>query len=409
MVARVLWWRLRGSLWFVPALLVAGAAGLAVGLVELGAAYDVPLEVHWPRIFGVGAEGSRSLLSAIATAMLTVAGTTFSVTLAVLSLAASQYSPRVLHTFMSDRPTQFVLGFFVAAFAYCLLVLRTIQSGPDGFVPSLAVLGGIVLAFIAVGLLVFFIHHLATSIQASMILARVAGATGEAIETLFPDEIGESVDESAQDGLGHAGTWTAVPAAGTGYIVSVDGDGLLAFAREARRVVRMDLAVGDFAIAGQPIASLQGGAPAGDEACRRLNGCYSFDRQRTIEQDAAFGIQQIVDIGLRALSPGINDQSTAILCIDRLSELLVRLARRRIETPCRRDGDVLRVIARGPTFAGLARLAFRDLRENGADKPAVAERLLLALERVRRETTNRYRQAVLAEEAQRIRDAASGR
>jgi uncharacterized membrane protein len=404
---RALWWRIRAGLWFVPTVLVGAATLLAAALVEASAAWDLGLQERMPRLFGVGAEGARGLLTAIATSMLTVAATVFSITLAVLSLAASQYSPRVLRSFMADRPTQVVLGVFVAVFAYCLVVLRTIRAGDEPFVPSLAVLGGIVLAFAAIGLLVYFIHHLATSIEASTILARVTRGTREAVEALFPDELGEEAGEPAEDGDAQAiGAWSGVPARETGYIVSLDSAALLAFARKRGRVVKMALAIGDFALEGQPLAHLEGSEAVDEDACAGLNRCYSFDRQRSIEQDAAFGVQQIVDVGLKALSSGINDQSTALLCIDRLSEVLVRVARRRIENPWRRDDTALRVIAVGPTFAGLLRLAFADLCDAGAGKPVVLERMLAALERIAAATGNPRRRSLLAQEAQRVAECA---
>lgn len=400
---RTLWWRVRGSLWFLPALLICGAALLAFALVELSALHDLGLQRRLPRLFGVGAEGSRGLLSAIATAMLTVAGTVFSITLAVLSLAASQYSPRVVRAFMGDRPTQVVLGVFVAVFVYCLVVLRTIRAGDQEFVPSLAVMGGIVLALVAVGFLVFFIHHLASSIEPSSILQRVASGTDAAVEGLFPEDLGQASEEEAQDAAAlRVRAWAPVPAAQAGYIVSLDNAALLAFARERERVVRMELAVGDYAVQGQPLAWLEGAAEPGAKARAALNACYSFDRQRTIEQDAAFGLQQMVDVALRALSPGVNDQSTAVLCIDRLTSVLVRLARRRIETPYRRDGQALRVIAVGPSFAGLVRLAFADLRESGAGKPAVLDRLLWSLEQIAAATASGPRRKALAEELEQV-------
>lgn len=398
---RALWWRLRSGLWLVPGLLVIGATLLALGLIELGSWHDLELERRWPRLFGAGAQGSRSLLSAIATTMLTVAGTVFSITLAVLSLAASQYSPRVIRTFMDDRPTQIVLGVFVGVFAYCLVVLRTIRDGEEPMVPSLAVLGAIVLAFVAVGFLVFFIHHLASSIEAPSILQRVGRGTDAAVEDLFPEDLGDEVDEAAAE-QPRVDVWAPVAALENGYIVSVDNDALLAVARDEGRIVRMAIAIGDYALAGQPLAWLEGDGEAGEGATRALNACYSFDRQRTIEQDAAYGLQQMVDIALRALSPGINDQSTALMCIDRMTEVLVRLARRRIENRCRRDGEALRVIAVGPTFSGLLALAFADLREAGAAKPAVLGRLLWSLERIGASTGNACRRKALAGEAARV-------
>jgi uncharacterized membrane protein len=404
---RAVWWRVSGSLWFVPAVMVLGATLLAVLLVELDGSLQVELSGRWPRLFGTGAEGAREMLSAIAGSMITVAGVVFSVTVVSLSLASQQYSPRVLRSFMADRPTQAVLGVFVGVFAYCLVVLRTIRGGDEAFVAPFAVLGGMVLALVAIGFLVFFIHHLAASIQASSILVRVRGGTLAAVADLFPDNLGEEADEVAEEADAAAiDAWTPVEARASGYVVSVDSGALLAFAAREGRVVRMLAGVGDFVIAAQPIAALAGRDKVDETQARALNGCYSLDSQRTIEQDAAFGLQQMVDIGLKALSPGINDPATAILAIDRVTEVLVLLAARRIERPCRRDDKALRVIARGPTFAGLVELAYSGLREHGAGHYPVLMRLLWSIERVAAATRNRHRLAVLATEAERIADCA---
>src|SRR5690606_28160873 len=142
--------------------------------------------------------------TSIATSMITVAGVVFSVTIVALSLTASQYSPRVLRTFTSDRPTQLVLGVFVSIFVYCLVVLRTIRGGDDnGFVPSLAVMGGLCLSLVGIAFLVYFIHHLATSIQAASIVSRVVGATLAAIDELFPENLGAPADEEEAESIMH--------------------------------------------------------------------------------------------------------------------------------------------------------------------------------------------------------------
>jgi uncharacterized membrane protein len=326
------------------------------------------------------------MLAAIAGSMITVAGVVFSVTLVALSLAASQYSPRVLRTFMGDRPTQVVLGVFVGIFAYCLVVLRTVRGGEENaFVPSIAVLGGIARGAVTAvdGL---FPEELGAPAQPGPVPVEVgAGAAGE-------DEDGGTV----------AGPWTGVPAAATGYVVSIDSEGLLAFARSSGRVLRMEVGIGEYAICGQAIASLAGSEALGDEDAARLNRCYAVDQQRTIEQDAGFGLQQIVDIALKALSPGINDQTTAIMCIDHLTGILVRLARRRIETPYRRDGGSLRVIAIGPSFASLVTLVYRELRNAADRKRAILARLVWSIERVAADTADAGRRRVLAVQAEAI-------
>jgi uncharacterized membrane protein len=406
---RALWWRVSGSLWFVPSIMVLAAVAAAAALIEAEGAFGADLARNWPRLFGAGAEGSREMLSAIATSMITVAGVVFSVTLVALSLAASQYTPRVLRTFMNDRPTQVVLGAFVGVFAYCLVVLRTIRTGEeDYFVPSLAVLGGIALAFIAVGFLVFFIHHLATAIEVSTIVSRVAAGTLRTIAEMYPDECGLSPDDEvrASREAERTGEWTPVMSSASGYVVSVDYDELARYAARHGRAVRMERAIGDFVICGQPIASLSGREPADAAAARELNALYSTDRERTLEQDAAFGIQQIVDIALRALSPGVNDQSTAVMCIDRLSEILVRLARRRVGPFVRRESGGLAVVVAGPDFADLVGLCLDSIRTSAGGKRPVLLRLVSGLERAASAVQGGERAAVLRAQVEAIVETA---
>jgi uncharacterized membrane protein len=227
---------------------------------------------------------------------------------------------------------------------------------------------------------VYFIHHVAVAIQVSSILERIAGDTRGAIDQLFPEPLGEGEDEAREESFA-AREWRALPALRSGYIVTVDSDALLDFARRRGAVLRMELAVGEFAVESQPLASLAGSEAhdAGrDGDAAALDRLYAFGTERSVDQDAAFGIQQIVDVATRALSPGVNDPSTASMCADHLGALLVRLARRRIPGPLRTDGGELRVIARGPTFETLAALAFDELARDARGKPDVLRSLLNA-------------------------------
>lgn len=406
---RTLWWRVVGSLWLLPSLMVVGAILLAIGLIEAEGLSDTSLSERWPRLFGSGADGARGMLTAIASSMITVAGTVFSVTIVALSLAASQYSPRVLRAFTSDRLTQVVLGVFVGIFVYCLVVLRTIRGAEEfEFVPSLAVMGGLVLALVGIAFLVFFIHHLAQSIQASSIVSRVAAATNATIEELFPDDVGCPTDPAAESSSGRPDEWTAVAASATGYVIHVNSKGLLAFARHVDRVVRMRVGIGDFVIDGQVLAEVEGAEPIDAAFQRQLNANYSVDVQRTITQDAAYGIQQLVDIACKALSPAMNDASTAGLCIDRLTEILVRLARRRIESPRRVENGRLRVIALGPSFDSLVDVAYVTLCTEARASHATVMRLLWSLEQVAGATERPGRRAALVRPLERIVCEAEG-
>ena len=352
----------------MPTLIVLGGVVLAVALIEADAWLGRErLMERWPRLFGAGAEGSRGLLAAIASSMITVAGVTFSITIVALALASSQYTSRILRNFMRDRTNQTVLGVFVGVFAYCLVVLRTIRGGDEGaFVPALAVLGALLLAFVAIGFLISFIHHIAASIQATTIIAAVAAETFEAVDRLFPTEVGDAATErtpAAQDGELSRQAWVTIPARTTGYIQGIDADALFAVARERNVIVRMERGIGEFVIDGSPLAATAG-EPLDDDALRKVYAAYSVDIHRTVDQDAAYGIRQIVDVALKALSPGINDTTTAINCIDFLGAILARLAQRSIDTPYRSDGGQVRVVTRGPTFPSLLAEAFDQIRQN---------------------------------------------
>lgn len=374
------WDELRSSLWFIPTLIVTGSVILAVGLIEVDLVSDRgQLAERWPRLFGAGAEGSRGLLSAIAGSMITVAGVTFSITVVAITLASSQYTSRILRNFMRDRANQAVLGVFVGVFAYCLVVLRTIRSDEEiAFVPSVAVLVALLLAFVAIGFLIFFIHHITASLQATSIVGSATAETLRAVDRLYPDQLAgtERVRGESEAALA-APVWTAIAAPKTGYIQGVDTDALLGLAREKDVVVRMEKGVGEFVIEACPLVSVSGEALS-DESIGRLHAAYSVGRHRTVHQDVSYGMQQIVDVALKALSPGINDTTTAINCVDYLGSILARLATRRVDAPSHFEHGRLRVIGRGPTFPELLGVAFDQIRQNAEGNVAVLARLLQA-------------------------------
>ena len=231
-----LWSNLRGSFWFLPSLIVAGSIAVALALIQVDTAGGQQWMSRWPRLFGASAAGARGVLSTIAGSMMTVVGVTFSMVLVTLALASSQYTSRILRDFMRDRVTQVVLGIFAGIFTYCLIVLRTIRGGDSaGFIPSLAVTFGVVLAISGIGALIFFIHHIAASIQASSIIASVAEETLAAIDRLFPQKFGQTPvdDDEDQSPLPlPERNWQAIPARVNGYIQSVDNATLLRLARE---------------------------------------------------------------------------------------------------------------------------------------------------------------------------------
>ena len=399
------WWQvMRASFWFVPSVIVFGAVALATVLIGVDATVGLPVVERWPLLFGAGADGSRGLLAAVAGSMITVAGVVFSITIVALSLTSSQYTSRVLQNFMRDRNNQVVLGVFLGVFAYCLVVLRVIRGGDEGaFVPSLAVLGGLILAFVGIGYLIFFIHYISTSIQSSSIIAAAAEETIAAIDHLFPQKLGDDGEEDADGDVaaplpGQA--WLAVAAQKTGYIESVDGDALLALARQRGTILRMEHGIGEFVVEGTPLISMANPGRSGDETTDEFNAVYVISRRRTVEQDASFGIRQLVDVALKALSPGVNDTTTAVMCVDYLTAILTRLAQRNIPSSHRYVGGELRLIVIGPTFAGLVAAAFDQIRVSATGNVDIMLRMLGAIRTIARSTSSPSRRRALRDQLQ---------
>ncbi|MDQ2686925.1 MAG: DUF2254 domain-containing protein [Armatimonadota bacterium] len=381
------WETLRGSYWFVPALMTAGAFALSFTLLSL----DQRLHVHsltgFAWIYAGSAAGARSVLSTVASSIITVAGTTFSITIAALSLASSQFGPRLLRGFLRDTGNQVVLGTFIGTFVYCLLVLRTIR-GMDNevFVPNLAVTGGVILALASVGVLIYFINHVSASIQASNVIASVSGELNEAIDRLYPTRIGKEYEDIEQtldgpEALSDGGR--EIIAESSGYVQILDESRLMELAREADGVLEVARRPGTFVTEGAVLARLRADRPPPEDFRRNVNKAFVLGPHRTMTQDAGFGVDQLVEVAIRALSPGINDPFTAVTCLDRLGAGLARLATRRMPSARRYDDDgALRVVAEPLLFPEMVDASFDQIRQYGSDSYLVTLRLLETLEAV---------------------------
>lgn len=373
------WDRLRSSFWFIPSLMAACAIGLALGTVTL----DEAVTDQWLRsqgwIYTGGPAGASAVLSSIAGSMITIAGVVFSMTLVALTLASSQFGPRLLRNFMRDTANQVVLGTFVGTFLYCLLVLRTIRRSDElPFVPHLSVTLGVVFAIASIGVLIYFIHHVSVSIQAEEIVARVGAELISTIERRFPERRSTPVADAAP----------AIPAAferdaraagsaSDGYIQHIDMDGLVSAAAEADALLEVVQRPGDYVVRGGPLVRAWPGDRLTDEVAAEVTAAFLLGKRRTPAQDPAFSINQLVEIAVRALSPGVNDPFTAITCVDRLGSALCRLAARDLPSPYYRDGQQrVRVIAPAATFVALADAALTQIRQNARSSVAVSIHLL---------------------------------
>lgn len=372
---------LRGSFWFVPMLMAMGALGLAYVMIFLDGVVDEDWlhGQHWA--YTGGAEGATATLSTIASSMITIAGVVFSMTLVALTLASSQLGPRLLRSFMTDRTNQFVLGTFVATFLYSLMILRAIRRGDEGdFVPHLSVALAVVLAVASLGVLVYFIHHVAISIQADNIAARIGEELADSIDQLYPEHIGKPVEKTTILPDGFERDAAPLLSEKDGYVQMIDGDALLALAIKHDVVIRIDRRPGHFVVKGGTLASVwpQRSAITPLQDC--VNEAFVLGHHRTPVQDIEFAVNQLVEIAVRALSPGINDPFTAVACVDRLSAALARLAQRDTPSVCRHDkANVLRIVTTANVFSDVADSALNQIRQHSRSSAAVSLRLLEAI------------------------------
>ena len=383
----------RSSLWFWPILMTTLGIFLAQATILLdqsewikrqyllSTASDA-LGVEW--LFGLGAEGARSLLATIAGSMISIAATVFSITIVALSLAAGQLGPRLLRTFMRDRGTQLSLGMFIATFAFCIVVLGVVHGGDAApFVPSASVTTALVLALGSLAVLIYFIHHVATSIQAPEVIAVVGSDLDDAIEELFPLPLSASGDGVNPDApprvTDKAGAIVRSPK--SGYVQRIDMDALVELATEADLVVGLARRPGDHVIAGTVIATIWPQSKLDDERSERVCKAFGFGRVRTPVQDLQNLINQLVEIAQRALSPGINDPSTAEACIDRLASALGNLAGRQLQSGHLTDesGCTRLLVSRPDTFKSLLDAAFDPIRNYSGGSLQVGVKLAGAI------------------------------
>ena len=415
------WARVRDSLWFVPSVAVVIATVLAILAVQIPTP-DSTSELARLWLFGGGAAGARSMLSAIAGSLITVTGVVFSVTIVALQLASSQFTPRVLGSFVADRVNQAVLGVFIGTFTYTLLVLRTIRSAADDralFVPHVAVTIALMLLLVSIAALIIYINHSARSIQASVILHRETLRTLARVDVLFPERVGHTARDMSDDAQGDAlpaGAPGMVTASHSGYLQVLHTDTLwkLEEAHGTRLItIRMESPIGAFVFPGKRLATVWPADAVDEPFERAVRAAFALGPERTIEQDVEFGLIVIVDIALRALSPGINDPTTAMQCIDRLTEILAALGTREPPPTLRRSPDgTMRLLMRSITFPGAVALAFDQIRLFGAENPAIANRLLQSLIELAsvvpaslHGTLHAQAQAVMQQSRRSIRDA----
>ncbi len=401
------WEELRTTLWVVPSILVVVAVVLFIVTFEIDlAAYHHDLTLpFWIRTGSPDAD--RQVLIAIAAAVITVVGVVFSITILALTLASQQFGPRMLRNFVRDVGNQVTLGVFVGTFVYSVLALGSISSEGD-FNPHLSTAVAEALLLVDIVVLIYFIHHIAKSIQLPEVIAGIARDLIQSIDAEFPDKVG-AVDEPTS--RLHAGKsvsellnliderGAAVPSQVSGYIQYVGYSQLIAIATRTDSVIRLEHRPGHYLATGRPLAIVwpRGAAP---EVALALSKAHVTGPHRTLVQDPVFAIDQLVEIAIRALSAAVNDTFTALTCIDWLSAGLGRVSGRVLDEGVYRDAaGSVRLIEFDPSYARMVNRAFDKIRQAARGMPAVLIRLIDSLGSIMLDTTSADQRAVLWRQA----------
>jgi len=397
--------RTRESFWFLPAVFGIGAILLALGLVFLDrtVANDAVTGTFFLDV--LSASGSRAILSIIGTSMLTVAGTTFSITISVLATTSSTYGPRLVRNFMADRANQFVLAVFTSTFLYALVVLQSVHTqvdDNDSFVPIMAVFFAVLLAVLDVAVLVFFIHHIADSVQITTLQHQVKSDLSDTIDLLYPDDPGGVVPPA---GVTSSEQSQPIAAVTGGYVQRVDLQKLARIGSSRRCVFTVAAMPGTHVVPGEPLLEVvmsEPGASASDLQ-RDVRSSFTLGSARTPHQDIQFALQQLVEIAVRGLASGANDPYTAVSALDLAGESLIPLFRRPVPPSHLADGDgITRVVCVWPTAEELAGAVFTGIRIYGLEHPIVIHAALRLADRLATASSTGSRRSRVVSETGRL-------
>lgn len=390
------WWnRLWKPFWALPAVCVVTA--LAAGII-------LPLlEESWGTtrlqyVFQGGPDGAREVLGTVSSAMISVTGLVFSITIVVLQLASSQFTPRALGEFLQSRIVQGTLGIFIATFIFALTVTRYVRGSnvSEQFVPQVSVTLAFVLVLACMGYFLAFIHHITTTVQVSHVISRIGDQTLRAAGRLYPERAEDLAPAFGPTWSPDSGTpQVRLPAPRHGVITHVDYSGLVRWAARRGVVVSIDRSVGEFIVEGQDLLDLWGTSELDADESQKVYRFVGVGPQRATHQDVAFGIRQLVDIIDRALSPGVNDPTTALQCLQELHRILRHLVQQASPSPYIADDQgQVRVVHHPQSVSDLLELAVREPAHYGQESLRVVPRLHAMLEDLHQVTADRYRQTI---------------
>ena len=372
--------RARASLFFVPALFVAAAIAIAGAMLRVDVYLD-QTSVRLPQFFQTTPESARSLLSTVASATITVAGVVFAITLVSIQLAASQFSPRVIPGFLRDSRQQRVMGLAVGTFAYCLVVLRAVRGSSEigpVFIPHVSSGLSLALAIVTIIALVGFLDRSARTMQVGHIIHQLTEETTRRVRTLYPHRSGATATITLADTQCPSDGGSLLRAMASGWVCHIDTNALLGLI-PPDGVMRVDVRNGSFVAEGQTIAVVWPGCEEVETLRGLVCNAIVLGDSRILLTDVAFGIRQLVDIGLRALSPGIHDPTTAYDVIVHLGIVLRELLWRDLTPSVRLMDDRRLVIATDLSHDDYVNRAFDQIRLAGASQSAIAAILMRTL------------------------------
>ncbi|WP_416306176.1 DUF2254 domain-containing protein [Neptunicella sp. SCSIO 80796] len=383
--------KIKTSFWFIPSLLVVSALVAAVlficidrfsGLNQLDALHQV---------YQIKPDAARELLTTIAASMMTVVSIAFSITIVALTLASSQFGPRLIRNFMNDSGTQIVLGLFIANFVYCLSIVRAIDAFADAdYVPGLSIVWCLFITLVSVFFLIFFIHHVAHSIQADNVIDDVYQELEQSVESLFPSSHSSSeLHNTAIDddyGTQHFSHHSEIISETSGYLQAIDFKALIKLMCEHDAVAQIKIKAGDFVVKDMPMITLHHHEPVDNALTAQLRNCLTLGSKRSPIQDPEFAVHQLVEIALRALSPGINDPYSALTCVDKLTATLCLLTSKTFPQGGYLDQQgTLRLQYKSVTFSGIGNAAFDQIRQYSQTCLAISIRQLESLDKIVRQ------------------------
>ncbi|MEJ7688663.1 MAG: DUF2254 domain-containing protein [Variovorax sp.] len=388
------------AFWLLPAAMVLGGILLAIGLLGIDRSGRLPVwltESQW--LYDGGGTGARTLLGAIASSTIGVAGTVFSITIAALSLASGQMGPRLLRNFTCDRGVQVTLGAFLGTFSYALMVLRSVRTQEEGpFTPHLALSFGILLAFACVATLVYFVGHMANRINVDTVVELVSDDIRNAMKAIVTDK-----PQPEPPPVAFWANATTIVDARRGYLQQLDEAGLADWAARHGTVVLLLARRGDYVFPGAPIAVMSVQVAKAEEAIRNAS---ALGATRGSAGDAEYAVRQLVEVAVRALSPGINDPHTAMSVLDRLGAALCDLAGTHLPSGVTMRDDAVALVVPNVSYRTLVDVMFHMIRQNAAGSTAVMIRLLDVLTAVMACESDKDRRAVLLGHADLVRSDA---